>query len=130
MQFTLNDGLPFINATIVYQGTKVTVPNVLIDTGSARTVFSIDMVSNLQIAPSPNDVLHTIRGVGGTEVVFMRQLEALQVGECLLSNFETEIGALDYGFDIHGILGMDFLCRAGAVLDFSKLDMQLNYLKD
>jgi hypothetical protein len=34
-----------------------------------------------------------------------------------LDVFEVEIGELDYGLEIGGILGMDFLCAAGAVVD-------------
>ncbi len=56
----------------------------------------------------PEDTLHVIRGVGGTELVFSRCMDYLQVGTQRLSDFETEIGGMDYGFGINGILGMIF----------------------
>ena len=34
-----------------------------------------------------------------------------------LADFDVEIGEMDYGFDIDGILGMDFLTMSGAVID-------------
>jgi hypothetical protein len=43
------------------------------------------------------------------------------VGDRALNGFEVEIGGMDYGFEINGILGMDFLTQAGAVLDLSDL---------
>ena len=36
---------------------------------------------------------------------------------------EVEIGAMDYGFSINGILGMDFLRAAGAILNLRDLTM-------
>jgi len=38
------------------------------------------------------------------------------VGEHQLPKFEIEVGGMDYGFDIQGILGMDFLRQTRAVL--------------
>jgi hypothetical protein len=56
----------------------------------------------------PEDTLHTIRGIGGSEVVFSRQVDYLAVADRALNGFEVEIGGMDYGFEINGILGMDF----------------------
>ncbi len=67
------------------------------------------------------DLLFTIRGVGGTEVVFTRKIDYLQLGEHKLSNFDVEIGGMDYGFEINGILGMDFLRRTGAIINLREL---------
>jgi len=93
------------------------IPQVLVDTGSATTLLAADIVATIGIVPLPQDVLHTLRGVGGTEVVFTRRLDSLQVGERRLTNFEIEVGGMDYGFEMHGILGMDFLTRAGAIIN-------------
>lgn len=70
MQLTLRDNLPFTQITIAYQSAAIVLRNVLIDTGSATTILSADAVAAVQIVPSPQDVLYTIRGVGGSEVVF------------------------------------------------------------
>lgn len=89
----------------------------MIDTGSAVTVLSADLVAEVGITPAPHDPLYTVRGVGGVEVVFSRRVDGLQVGSCRLAQFCIEVGALDYGFDINGVLGMDFLMAANAVID-------------
>ncbi len=109
--------------TLVYQNLSMTLPNVLIDTGSARTVFSADIVVNIHITPAPDDKLYTIRGVGGTEVVFTRRVDSIQVGECQIAKFEIEVGGMDYGFKIDGILGMDFLQQAGAIINLAELSI-------
>ena len=54
------------------------IPQVLVDTGSATTLLAADIVATIGIVPLPQDVLYTLRGVGGTEVVFTRRLDALQ----------------------------------------------------
>ena len=125
MQLILKDSLPFVAITVEYQGKSVTLPEVLIDTGSARTILAADVVAQVGITPAPDDILYAIRGVGGSEVVFSRVVDAVQVGERQLQSFEIEVGGMDYGFGIVGILGMDFLRQAGAVLDLSELKMDL-----
>lgn len=125
MQLTLIDNLPFTQITIAYQKSIVQIDNVLVDTGSASTIMAADAAS-VQIVPLPNDVLHTIRGVGGTEVVFMRQTDFLQVGQRSLPDFEIEVGGMDYGFAINGILGMDFLTQAGAIINLSTMQIEFS----
>ncbi len=106
-----------ITITLNYEGTVISIPDVLIDTGSASSILAADIVISVHIEPSPTDTLHTIRGVGGTEVVFTRCVDYLQVEDQRVSNFEVEVGGMDYGFEINGILGMDFLTSAGAILN-------------
>ena len=125
MQLFLRDSLPFVSITVAYRGQAVVVPEVLIDTGSARTILAADVVAEIGISPAPDDVLYSIRGVGGSEVVFSRVVDAVQVGDRQLSSFEIEIGGMDYGFGIVGILGMDFLRQAGAVMDLAELTLVL-----
>lgn len=123
MRFTLRDNLPFVSVTLIYRGTAITVSHVLIDTGSARTIFAFDIVSGIQIGPAPGDILYAIRGVGGMEAVFSRTVDYIQVGERQLPQFEIEVGGMDYGFDIQGILGMDFLRQARAVINMVELSL-------
>jgi predicted aspartyl protease len=116
MQFQLVDSLPFVTLQVAYLGQSISISNVLLDTGSASTILSADSLEPLSIYPAEDDVLHTIRGVGGTEVVYLRQVDFLQLGDKRLPNFAIEVGGMDYGFTINGILGMDFLLQAGAVI--------------
>jgi len=37
--------------------------------------------------------------VGGSEVVFLRRIDYLQVEERRLTDFELEVGGMDYGFE-------------------------------
>jgi predicted aspartyl protease len=125
MQLTLVDNLPFITVTLFYDGRQIEIPKVLVDTGSASTVLSADMVSQAGLVPEPDDILHTIRGVGGAEVVFIRRVDRFQIGsEQGLDEFEIEVGGMDYGFEINGILGMDFLMGTGAIINLRDLRLE------
>ena len=47
------------------------------------------------------------------------------VGGLPLADVEIEVGALDYGFPLDGILGLDCLMRFGAVIDVSALELRV-----
>jgi predicted aspartyl protease len=126
MQLFLKDDLPFTSIKLEYCDKTIEVTDVLIDTGSASTILSADIVAQIGITPEPSDSLHIVRGVGGTEVVFTRQIDRLQIDQQSLTKFEIEVGGMDYGFGINGILGMDFLTRAGAVINLC--DLKLEFL--
>ena len=125
MQLILIDNLPFSTITITYKGVTATIDKILVDTGSATTILAVDVVASLDIIPEPGDTLHLIRGVGGTEVVFRRRLDSLKLGEHGINDIEVEIGGMDYGFTINGILGMDFMMHVGAIINLKTMSIEL-----
>ena len=96
MRLTLRDDLPFIQVMILHQGLELETPSVLVDTGSATTILAADQVSRIGIVPEPTDSLYTIRGVGGIEAVFTRRIEKLRVAQQDVTDFEIEVGGMDY----------------------------------
>jgi hypothetical protein len=123
MKIHLRDGLPYVTASLTYQGQQLSFRNVLLDTGSAGAIFSTDRVLTIGLMYEPDDRVQRIRGVGGTEFVFTKRVDSLAVGKLQVNNFQIEVGAMDYGFDIDGIIGIDFLIQVGAILDLAKLEM-------
>lgn len=75
----------------------------------------------IDLRMEPEDMIHRIRGVGGTEFVFSKQIDTLAVGGLLVNGFEIEVGAMDYGFDLDGIIGLDFLRAVEAKIDLGNL---------
>lgn len=51
-----------------------------------------------------DDTIYSIRGVGGSEFVYTKTVDALGVGKLQTRALEVEIGAMDYGFEIDGII--------------------------
>jgi predicted aspartyl protease len=123
MQLTLKDDLPFTRLTVAYHGITLTIDNVLIDTGSASTVLAARAVAQIGILPEMTDNVYTVRGIGGTEAVFTRRIDQIAIEEQTVTDFEIEVGGLSYGFEIDGILGMDFLTKAGAIINLRDFNL-------
>jgi predicted aspartyl protease len=124
MRLTLRDDLPFVQVTVIYRDAELKISDVLVDTGSATTILAADQVARIDIMPEPSDILYTIRGVGGIETVFTRRIGRLRIGQREVTDFEVEVGGMDYGFEIQGILGMDFLLQAGAIINLRDLSLE------
>lgn len=114
-------GLPFVNVVITYRGTLIKFKNVLIDTGSAGTIFKFDILNEIGLEIDDYDTVESIRGIGGSELVITKKVDKIQIYDLSVENFVIEVGGMDYGFDINGIIGMDFLLENRAVLDMDNL---------
>lgn len=125
MRLQLRGDLAFVAARLTYRGAIVEIPDVLVDTGAASTVINADLAGEAGVFLEPADRLRVLRGVGGREFVFVRRIDRLALGEQGLDDFEIEVGEMDYGFTIGGILGMDFLRAARAVIDLGQLTLEL-----
>lgn len=124
MQIRIDGGLPFVTAIIGHHSHTLKLNRVLVDTGSAGTIFNADRVADLGLVLEPHDTIFRIRGVGGAEFVFAKIVDSLAVGKLALPNFQIEVGAMDYGFKLDGIIGMDFLHQTEAILDLGRLEIR------
>ena len=124
MRLRLDGRLPFVAATLGFGGQRLTFEHVLLDTGSAGSVFAADAVRDLGIEPAGEDIIRRILGVGGAEFVYSKRVESLAVGSMSVKDFIVQIGAMEYGFPLQGILGMDFLMGTRAVIDLGSLEIR------
>lgn len=124
MKLKLVEGLPFVGVSIFFQGRKTWLDAVLLDTGSAGTIFAADRLAEIGLMYAPDDEVHRIQGVGGVEFVFTKRVDLLSAGELIVNNFTVEVGSMDYGFSIDGILGMDFLTSVGAIIDLDMMEIR------
>lgn len=121
MNLSIRYELPFVTVTIRYKGRNLELDNVLLDTGSAGTLFHVERLMTVGLLMEPEDMIRRIRGVGGTEFVFSKRVDELSVGDLSVSHFDIEVGAMDYGFDLDGIIGLDFLRAVRAKIDLGAL---------
>ncbi|MCC6221342.1 MAG: retropepsin-like domain-containing protein [Deltaproteobacteria bacterium] len=126
--FEIISSLPFISAVeVAVNNRSITLNRVLVDTGSGGTIFSADLLLDIGVKPAIGDDLVTITGVGGTEYAFSRAVDTIKVGHLSVSKFRIQVGALDYafdfGFELEGILGMNFLLATKAKLDCKNLTL-------
>ena len=117
MNINIEHGIPFIKANFKHNNNEIVVSNILIDTGAASSIISVDIALEIGLTPSPTDIIHRVRGVGGYEYVYEKVIESITAPNIDISNFLVEVGDMDYGFNINAILGTDFLRRAKAKID-------------
>jgi hypothetical protein len=121
MKITEVYGLPFVKITIVFRGKELELNRVLLDTGSASTLFNADLVGDIGIVPEENDIVDTIRGVGGLEYVYTKFLDDIHFDGQSIPHFQVEIGSMDYGLEIDGIFGFDFMKATGLVRNVKEM---------
>lgn len=118
---SINHGLPFITVTLRANNQQLRVDNVLLDTGSAASVFKTDDLESIGVFVAATDRVRFMHGIGGREAVVEKTIEGLEIGNLTVSSFSIQLGALDYGFELNGILGMDFLRLSGAIVNLRTL---------
>ncbi|WP_207787901.1 retropepsin-like aspartic protease [Candidatus Thiosymbion oneisti] len=123
MKLRLDGGLPFVTIEIGWEHSSLMLKPVLLDTGSASTVLSADRLGTLGIKLEPEDPIHRIVGVGGSEFVYCKRLPWVALGDCRVHDVPVEVGAMSYGFRIEGILGMDFMQQIGLIIDLRKFEV-------
>lgn len=124
MRIRVVDELPLVSVTLTQNNRQVTLPNVLLDTGSAGCVFSADKLREAGIGPMPGAMIRRVIGIGGAEFVIETIVDSLQADLLQVTQFTIEMGAVSYGYDFDGILGFDFLQQAQALIDLSTLELR------
>lgn len=119
-------GLPFASIELVHNKKSIIIDNVLVDTGSGGTVLKMDIVEEVDITIEATDTIETIQGVGGCEFVYKKSIEKIRLDDIEIENFEVEIGVMDYGFEINGIIGIDFLTKIKAIIDLDNMIITRN----
>jgi hypothetical protein len=61
--------LPFVSVTIFANGKSLHLPKVLLDTGSAGSVFNTDDLEKIGVVMHPTASLVEMTGIGGSEYV-------------------------------------------------------------
>jgi len=123
MRLRFEYGLPFAEIEL-YNGDKnIKLTNVLIDTGSATTIISTETAISLGLGPQPDDELNLVRGVGGVESVYEKFVEKIILDAAELNAFKIDVGAMQYGFEIDAIVGVDVLKQAKAVANFHEMNI-------
>lgn len=122
VKLDLKYGLPFCDVNLSYEGKFISIKNVLLDTGSGGSVFKMDVVEAIGITIEDDDVIEAISGIGGTEFVYKKDIDSIELGMLRLDNFKIEVGVMDYCFEINGILGMDFMKAVGEVINLNKME--------
>ncbi len=127
IHFELRNKLPFISITAIHNSIEFRIDNVLVDTGSAATIFASDYLRKFGIDSEPEDKVRKIVGVGGNEYVIEKRIDALIIDDVSIEDCIIQVGDMDYGFGINGIIGGDLFMRTKMVIDYEKCAILLQH---
>lgn len=111
---------------VSFKGKSVRLHRVLVDTGSGGTIISTDLAETIGIIAEEDDMIYRITGVGGSEFVFSKKVDSIRLGDVEANNFIIEVGAMNYGFSLEGIIGLDLLQDLKAIINIDKLLIEFN----
>ena len=124
MNIEVRSGLPFVTVTLINGGHATVIPDVVLDTGSASSLFRDEDLAQIGVQIDQDEPTRGFRGIGGSEQIWIRRVDYIAVASLAVRNLEVGIGPVEYGFGIRGILGLDFLLRAEAVIDLANLELR------
>lgn len=120
----IDEGLLLTEIVILFRGKSLHLERVLVDTGSGSTVISTDLAETIGIVAEENDRIYRISGVGGSEFVYSKMVDSIEIGDLQTNNVALEIGAMNYEFELDGIIGLDLLQKMKAVININKLTLE------
>ncbi|WP_373893139.1 aspartyl protease family protein [Virgibacillus natechei] len=120
----IEDGLLLTDMEITFNEQLLSLQRVLVDTGSGSTVVSTDLAESIGIVAEENDMIYRISGVGGSEFVYSKMVDSVRIGNMQTDDFALEFGAMNYGFNLEGIIGLDLLQRLKAIINIDELTLQ------
>lgn len=119
----IEKGLLLTDMELTFKGKSLMLRRVLVDTGSGSTIVLTDLAESIGIVAEKNDMIYRISGVGGSEFVYSKTVDSVKVGDLEAENFPLEIGAMNYGFELEGIIGLDLLQQIKAIININKLTL-------
>jgi hypothetical protein len=123
-KLTLKDELLYTSISIVHDGKKVTIDDVIIDTGAFHTILAPEFLDELDVGFSEDDGLVKASGYGGTVCYSVRKkIDKILCGDIQLENIKLDFGDIDPNERVNGLLGLDFLRSAGVIIDLVDLIM-------
>ena len=122
----IENGLLLTDMELTFRGQSLWIKRVLVDTGSGGTIISTDLAESIGIIAEEDDMIYRISGVGGSEFVFSKTVDSIEIGQAEIRDFPLEVGAMNYGFDLDGAIGLDFLQQIKAIINIDKLTIEFN----
>lgn len=126
MNISMQNGLPVVEVLVRYRGCEALLPNILLDSGCAVTIFDTDIVQPLDLTVDPTEgKVRYMYGVGGrSEICYERSVDELFIFGRAVRNMTIQLGSTQMEYGFNGIIGVDFMQRLGMVLDFSNMSVR------
>ena len=114
----LKDGLLYTSINLRHEDKCIVVNNVIIDTGAFHTIIAPDFLEELDVALSDEDELVKASGYGGTVSYSVRKkIDSIECEDLKINDIKIDFGEIDPNERVNGLIGLDFLRKAGVILD-------------
>jgi len=122
----LKDGLLYTSIKLRHEEKCIIVDDVTIDTGAFHTIIAPDCLEKLDVAFSDEDELIKASGYGGTVSYSVRKkIDSIECGSIKINDIKIDFGEIDPNERVNGLIGLDFLRKAGVILDLVDLVMYI-----
>ncbi|WP_312097284.1 retropepsin-like aspartic protease [Niallia sp.] len=95
--------------------------DIIIDTGSAHTVISPDILEEIGVVYEYGDNIYEAYGIGGSVPFYTKIMDEIQIDTFIVKDIEVDVGILPK--DHIGLLGLDILLTYNFIIDMNKLEL-------
>ncbi|WP_394887069.1 retropepsin-like aspartic protease [Clostridium butyricum] len=98
VEIQFKNGLLYTSIELMHEGKRITVNDVIIDTGAFHTIISSDFLEELQAEFTDDDMLIEAYGYGGASSYAVRKrIDTISCDDIILSDFKIDFGEIDPG---------------------------------
>lgn len=123
MNLEYREGLLFSKIAITHYGRTIQFPNVIIDTGAAESILSIDVAQGLFNSYEPEDQIRFMTGIGGREAAVRRRIDEVEFHSFRAAYFPIDFGRIGEDTRIDGLIGLDILIPGRFIVDLNRLQI-------
>lgn len=102
---------------LTHKGKTKTINKLVIDTGAAKSLISIDAVEDINIYFDNEDFITTVYGIGGPDNSFEKTLDKVEFGARVFKDYKIDFGSFYDEYGINGLIGLDILKDAEVLID-------------
>lgn len=124
MKLRYEHGLLFVDIKIEYNGKKICIKDIVVDTGASYTIIDPDTVHEIGIKAEASDKFITMYGIGGEHYAYRKNIDCIEIGDRNLNNISLDFGIIDEEGIINGLLGLDVLMKLGIKINLDKLELE------
>ncbi len=121
MQISSDGQLLTTSLIITFRGRILKVNDIIIDTGSAHTVISPDILEEIGVVYEYGDNIYEAYGIGGSVPFYTKIMDEIQIDTFIVKDIEVDVGILPK--DHIGLLGLDILLTYNFIIDMNKLEL-------
>lgn len=120
MKITTHNGVILCSLKLNHQGREPIIDNMVLDTGASETLIYRHALHELDIHIEKGDEFVFMRGIGGREASFRKQIGSIEFAGFTAVGFKVDFTDADER-DINGLIGLDLLTAGRFIIDLDAM---------